>query len=68
VLRLVASGEIADGTELVLRPTTEVGPDIRAQVDAWVAVDPRRGRATWRNHRRAPLEWHADGGTSARRR
>lgn len=61
VVRLVASGEVTDGTELRLRPTTEVGADIRDAIDAWVAEDPERGRATWINDQRRPLQWAADG-------
>ena len=28
---------------------------------AWLAADPRRGRATWVNSRSKPLLWEADG-------
>jgi hypothetical protein len=45
VLRLVAAGSIPDGTLLSLRPTTEVTPEVRATIEAWVNQDPRRGRA-----------------------
>jgi alkylated DNA nucleotide flippase Atl1 len=62
VLRLVASRAIPDGTLLLLRPTTEVTAEIRAAVNEWVKEDPARGRATWHNDRRRPLEWAADGG------
>jgi alkylated DNA nucleotide flippase Atl1 len=61
VLRLVSSRVIPDGTPLTLRPTTEVTPDIRAAVAAWVDQDPRRGRARWYNDRRQPLAWDYDG-------
>ncbi len=61
VVRLVASRAIPDGTQLVLRPTTEVTADVRAAVENWVKDDPARGRATWHNDRRKPIEWEADG-------
>jgi hypothetical protein len=62
VLRLVSSGDIPDGTPLMLRPTTEVTPEVRAAIEAWVNQDPRRGRARWYNDRRQPLAWEYDGG------
>ena len=63
VQKLVASRVIDDGTELVLRPTTEIDKDLRDRLLAWVAEDPRRGRARWFNRRRDPLEWVYDGQT-----
>ena len=62
VLRLVSAGSIPDGTPLMLRPTTEVTPEVRAAIEAWVNQDPRRGRARWYNDRRQPLAWEYDGG------
>lgn len=62
VQRLVTSGAIPDGTSLVLRPTTEVSPEARGDVNAWVAEKPERGRARWFNNRRRPLEWELDKG------
>jgi alkylated DNA nucleotide flippase Atl1 len=62
VLRLVSSRAIPDGTPLTLRSTTEVTPEVRAAVAAWVGQDPRRGRARWYNDRRKPLAWEYDGG------
>jgi hypothetical protein len=62
VLRLVSSRAIPDGTPLTLRPTTEVTPEVRAAVAAWVGQDPRRGRARWYNDRRKPLAWDYDSG------
>jgi alkylated DNA nucleotide flippase Atl1 len=62
VLRLVSSRAIPDGTPLTLRPTTEVTPEVRAAVAAWVGQDPRRGRARWYNDRRKPLAWDYNGG------
>lgn len=61
VARLAASRVIPDGTPLLLRPTTEVTPEVRVQIDEWVQADPRRGRAQWFNRARDPLLWEADG-------
>ncbi len=61
VVRLVAEGTIPDGSVLTLRPTSEVTAEVRASVEAWIAEDPRRGRAIWSNDRRAPLTWEFDG-------
>jgi alkylated DNA nucleotide flippase Atl1 len=65
VVRLVVSGAIADGTELVLQPTNEVGADTRAAIVEWIAEEPARGRAVWHNDRSRPLVWEATG-TAAR--
>ncbi len=62
VLRLISAGSIPDGTLLSLRPTTEVTPEVRATIEAWVNQDPQRGRARWYNDRRQPLAWESDGG------
>lgn len=61
VVRLVAGGTVADGTELTLVPTTEVGAEARAAILEWIAEDPMRGRAIWHNDRSKPLEWRLDG-------
>jgi alkylated DNA nucleotide flippase Atl1 len=61
VLRLASARAIPDGTPLTLRPTTEVTPEVRAAIEAWVNQDPRRGRARWYNDRRQPLAWEYDG-------
>jgi alkylated DNA nucleotide flippase Atl1 len=61
VLRLVSFRAIPDGTLLMLRPTTEVAPEVRAAIQAWVDQDRRRGRAHWYNDRRKPLAWEYDG-------
>lgn len=63
VHKLVASKVIEDGTPLILQPTNEVTEDVREAVRAWVAEDPRRGRARWYNRLRDPLLWEADGQT-----
>jgi alkylated DNA nucleotide flippase Atl1 len=62
VQRLVNARSIPDGTPLTLRSTTEVTPEVRAAIEAWVNQDPRRGRARWYNDRRRPLAWDYDGG------
>lgn len=61
VVKLVTAGTLEDGTLLTLRPTTEVTSEVRSAIESWVAEDPRRGQATWRNSRAQPLTWHADG-------
>lgn len=61
VVRLVTAQTIPEGTELLIRPTTEVSPDVRSAVQEWVSVDEIRGRAIWHNDRRRPLEWLYDG-------
>jgi hypothetical protein len=61
VQRLVAAQAIPDGTTLTLRPTSEVPPEVREQLEAWISQDPRRGRARWFNRRRDPLQWEYDG-------
>jgi len=58
VIVLVDSGRIDDGTRLEFRPGT--GTE-RGAIQPWLAVDPRRGEATWVNNRGAPLLWAADG-------
>jgi hypothetical protein len=55
---LVNAHRIEDGPALEFRAAT--GPERRA-LTAWLAEDPRRGQATWRNHRGSPLLWAADG-------
>jgi hypothetical protein len=55
---LVDAQRIADGTTLEFRAAT--GPERRA-LTPWLAEDPRRGQATWTNHRGTPLVWAADG-------
>jgi alkylated DNA nucleotide flippase Atl1 len=62
VQRLVSARSIPDGTPLTLRPTTEVTPEVRAAIQAWVNQDPRRGRARWYNDRNRPLAWDYDSG------
>lgn len=54
---LVDAARLKDGAQLTYRPTSrEQGP-----MRAWLAADPRRGRATWVNSRSQPLVWEFDG-------
>ena len=62
VVRLVDSGELADGTQLELRPTVEVGAEQRDLLIEWLAEHPTAGQATWHNDRAKPLQWAFDGG------
>jgi hypothetical protein len=55
---IVDSGKIAYGAPVEFRPAT--GPERKALL-AWIASDPRRGRATWVNDRSRPLLWTVDG-------
>lgn len=61
VHRLVDSNVLADGTTLLLQPTTEIDAETREVIEEWVAEDPRRGRATWSNSVAEPLTWEYDG-------
>jgi hypothetical protein len=53
------TGAIPEGEQIVLDLHTWIGPQLAAAVDAWVAEDPRRGRATWVSDRERPLRWDA---------
>jgi hypothetical protein len=55
---LLNAGVLRSGTGLEFRPTT---PNERAALEAWLAEEPRRARATWTTERRHPLLWEADG-------
>ncbi|MEQ4208861.1 AIPR family protein [Actinopolymorpha sp. B9G3] len=55
---LVDARRIPDGTMLEFRGQTA---NERRNLGPWLAADPRRGRATWANHRLQPLLWEADG-------
>jgi len=54
---LVDADALAEGTPLVYYSpvTTE-----QSALAEWLAVDPRRGRATWVNSRTKPILWEAD--------
>ncbi|MGW4099088.1 DNA-binding protein [Mycobacterium sp. NPDC004974] len=56
---LYESNAIPEGAEIELDLHTWINQDLVAAVDAWVAVDPRRGRAVWVNNRDRPLQWCA---------
>ncbi|WP_231645467.1 DNA-binding protein [Mycolicibacterium mengxianglii] len=53
------SNAIPEGAEIELDLHTWINADLAAAVDAWVAEDPARGRATWISHRDRPLRWAA---------
>ena len=53
------TGVIPEGEQIVLDLHTWIDPELAAAVDAWVADDPRRGRATWVSDRERPLRWDA---------
>lgn len=61
VTRIIAADAISDGTELRLRPGSEMAAAVRDQVNAWIAQDPTRGVASWQNSPSAPLIWGVDG-------
>ena len=58
VIVLVDASALPDGTPFVFRPRSAAEA---AAFDAWLAEDPRRGRATWVNNRSKPLLWEANG-------
>lgn len=55
---IVEAEAIEAGTALEFRPVT--GPE-RSALAAWIAEDPRRGRATWARSKSKPLLWELDG-------
>jgi hypothetical protein len=56
---LYDTGAIPEGEQIVLDLHGWIDPQLAAAVDAWVAEDPRRGRATWVSDRERPLRWNA---------
>ncbi len=54
---LVNSGRISDGTVLEFRPVTR--PE-RRDMTEWLATEPARGLAVWRNTAKDQLQWQAD--------
>ncbi|MEU7881127.1 AIPR family protein [Microbispora bryophytorum] len=58
VRTLVRAGRIPDGTILEFRPVSR--PE-RREMTAWLAEDPARSRAVWRNSIKDQLQWEADG-------
>ena len=63
VVRLIAEGALDDGVQLALVVTAVRPAAAREPVANWIAADPRRGHATWRNVRGQPLTWQSDGET-----
>ncbi|TKJ28388.1 hypothetical protein A6V29_02660 [Blastococcus sp. CCUG 61487] len=61
VRRLVEAELLSNGEALTLQPTHGTTAQTRAAIADWVAEDPARGRATWRNDPVSPLVWAADG-------
>ncbi|WP_067865906.1 AIPR family protein [Nocardia shimofusensis] len=57
VRTLVAAARIPDGTVLEFRPVTR--PERRDMTD-WLAAEPARSFAVWRNSARDQLQWRAD--------
>ncbi|PRX18962.1 hypothetical protein [Actinoplanes italicus] len=63
-MRIIVDGGLLNtGDVLMLQPTTEIPADMRAAIEAWVADEPARGRATWTGAADRPLRWEGDGGT-----
>lgn len=61
VVRIVDSGQLADGIALGLRVPADVPAADRTAIDAWIAASPARGSATWRNDGPKPIRWSSDG-------
>ena len=61
VRRLVQAGSLPDDALLTLEPTTEVNAETRQAIMDWIAEDPERGRARWRNDPLKPMRWEHDG-------
>jgi hypothetical protein len=60
VRRLVCTDSVADGTIFTLAPRSDIGSDLRAQLEEWLHEDPARRTAHWQNRMSAPLVWDAD--------
>ncbi len=58
--QLVDDGVLEDGTLLTIDVDRLRPPEAREAVAAWIAEEPQRGQATWRNHRSRPLTWLID--------
>lgn len=61
VTRILRDGLLAEGTELITKPTNEIGSEERERVAQWLEAHPEQGRATWTNTRSTPLLWAHDG-------
>lgn len=57
---LVEGGLLPDGTRLKLAPNHGTTDGIREAIRVWVAEQPSRGTATWRNVKTRPLVWDFD--------
>ncbi len=60
VRRLVTSELVADGTIFTLSPPSDLGFDLRNQLEEWLHEDPARRTAYWQNNLTAPLVWDVD--------
>ncbi len=60
VRRLVYADSVAEGTLFTLSPRSDIGSDMRAELEDWLHEDPARRTAHWQNHLSAPLVWDAD--------
>ena len=60
VRRLVNSELVADGTIFTFSPPSDLGFDLRNQLEEWLHEDPARRTAYWQNNLAAPLVWDVD--------
>jgi hypothetical protein len=60
VRRLVTSELVADGTIFTLSPPSDLGLDMRNQLEEWLHEDPARRTTYWQNNLTAPLVWDVD--------
>jgi hypothetical protein len=60
VRRLIATESVADGTMFTLSPRTDLGFDMRGQLEEWLDRDPARRTAHWQNNLNASLIWDVD--------
>ncbi|WP_160051769.1 AIPR family protein [Nocardiopsis sp. FR26] len=58
VRTLVNAGRVPDGTVLEFRPFSR--PE-QQEMTGWLAEEPKRGQAVWRNTKQNQLQWQADG-------
>lgn len=64
--RLIAAGALSPGEELTIVVPPYVKQD-RDAITRWLADDPRRSVARWRDDPRTPVEWAVDATTSTMR-
>lgn len=60
VIRIVEGELLEDGTELTFN-VAQVRSSAQDEMREWLAADPTRGQAVWRNDSRTPLQWRVDG-------